>query len=315
MSSLTSRGEAARWLPSFVMLSALWGSSFALIKVGVNAGVAPLWVALWRCLFGAVALLVVCLVWRIPLPRDMATWGHALVVAALLNAAPYTLYAYGEQHVGSVLAGIVNATTPLLTLVFVLFMVADERLTPIRVVGLLIGFTGVLTVLGVWRGVAGGTLVGGLACLAAATCLGAGFAYTRRFFSQRPGGVAALSATQLGCATFELAAVAAASGLAPSWPGWAAAVALLVLGVLGTGIAYILNLHVIRYAGPTIASMVTYVIPLWSTAIGAFLLAESVSWNTFVGAALAIVGIVVTRISTGRRTKVGATAESEPATD
>jgi drug/metabolite transporter (DMT)-like permease len=77
-------------------------------------------------------------------------------------------------------------------------------------------------------------------------------------------------------------------------------VALLVLGVLGTGFAYILNLRVIQDAGPTIASTVTYVIPFWSTAIGAFLLAEPVSWNTFVGAALVVAGIVVTRLGASR---------------
>ncbi|MBB5953849.1 drug/metabolite transporter (DMT)-like permease [Saccharothrix tamanrassetensis] len=297
-------------MPAFVALSALWGSSFALIKIGVDAGVSPMWVALWRCLFGAVTLLVVCAVQRLPLPRDKATWGHALVVAALLNAAPFALFAYGEQYVDSVLAGIFNATTPLLTLVFVLLMVNDERLTGRRVAGLGLGFLGVLVVLGVWNGLVGGTLVGGLACLAATACYGAGFAYTRRFFSQRPGSVTALSAVQIGCATLELGVVTAAAGLAPTWPGWYAAIALLVLGALGTGLAYILNLRIIRDAGPTVASTVTYVVPLWSTLIGAVLLSEPLSWNTFVGAAMVIAGILVSRTRSGRREKVDAAAGS-----
>ncbi|OLR94902.1 hypothetical protein BJP25_09445 [Actinokineospora bangkokensis] len=299
-------------MPSFIVLSALWGSSFALIKVAVDAGTAPLWVALWRCLFGALALLVVCAVQRTPLPREPATWGHALVVAALLNAAPFALFAYGEQHVDSVLAGIFNATTPLLTLVFVLAIVADEKLTATRTAGLFLGFAGVLVVLGVWRGLVGGTLVGGLACLGATACYGAGFAYTRRFFSHREGGVAALSAVQIGCATLELAVLTAVTATAPNWPGWGAAVALVVLGVLGTGFAYILNLNVIRQAGPTIASTVTYVVPLWSTAIGAFLLSEPVSWNTFAGAALVIAGILVTRLGGAKKPVPAAPAAPTP---
>ncbi|MDR6594558.1 DMT family transporter [Saccharothrix longispora] len=303
---VTAHGDTARWLPSFIGLSALWGSSFALIKIGVDAGVHPLWVALWRCLFGLLALLVVCAVQRLAIPRDTATWGHALVVAALLNAAPFALFAYGEQHVDSVLAGIFNATTPLLTMLFVVMLVRDERLTATKATGLVLGFCGVLVILGVWGGIAGGTLVGGLACLAATTCYGAGFAYARRFFSQRPGSVAALSTVQIGCATAQLAVVTAAVGVAPTWPGWGAAIALLVLGALGTGVAYILNLQVIRHAGPTAASTVTYVIPLWSTAIGAVLLSEPVSWNTFVGAALVIAGILVTRMRTGGRTAAAA---------
>jgi drug/metabolite transporter (DMT)-like permease len=296
MEGSVERVPAARWLPSFVALSVLWGSSFALIKIGVDAGVSPLWVALWRCLLGTIALLVVCAVQRVRLPRDRVTWGHAAVVAALLNAAPFALFAYGEQHVDSVLAGIINATTPLLTLVFVLMMVAEERLSGPRLAGLALGFLGVLVVLGIWNGIAGGTVVGGVACLLATTCYGAGFAYTRRFFSHRPGGVTALSTVQIACATVQLAVVTAAVQEVPTWPGWYAAVALLVLGVLGTGIAYILNLNVIRHAGPTIASTVTYVIPLWSTAFGALLLGEPISWNTFAGAVLVIAGILVTRM-------------------
>ncbi|MFD7660836.1 DMT family transporter [Actinosynnema sp. NPDC059797] len=268
---------------------------------GGAAGAPPLWVALWRCLFGLLALLVVCAVRRSAIPRDAATWGHALVVAALLNSAPFALFAYGEQHVDSVLAGIFNATTPLLTVLFAVLLVADERLTATKATGLVLGFCGVLVVLGAWHGITGGTLVGGLACLAATTCYGAGFAYARRSFSQRPGSAAALSAVQIGCATAELAVVTAAVGVAPTWPGWGAAVALLALGALGTGVAYVLNLQVIRHAGPTAASTVTYVTPLWSTAIGAVLLSEPVSWNTFAGAALVIAGVLVTRVRTGGR--------------
>ncbi|QFZ18965.1 DMT family transporter [Saccharothrix syringae] len=283
------------WVPGFVVLSALWGSSFALIKVAVDAGVAPLWVALWRCLFGTLALLAVCAVRRSPLPRDPGTWGHALVVAALVNAAPFALFAHGERYVDSVSAGVFNATTPLPTLLFAAVLVADERLTATRVAGLVLGFCGVLVVLGAWDGIAGGTLVGALSCLAATTCYGAGFAYTRRFFSGRPGSAAALSAVQVGCATAELAAVAAVVGPAPTRPGWAAAGALLVLGAFGTGFAYVLNLEVVRRAGATVASTVTYITPLWSTAIGAVLLGEPVGWHTAAGAALVVAGVLVTR--------------------
>src|SRR5437763_4541389 len=106
MPEATARGVPAQWAPGFVVLSAIWGSSFALIKVAVEAGVAPVWVALWRCLFGALALWAVCLARRVPVPRDQRTWGHAAVVAALLNAVPFALFAYGETHVSSVLAGV-----------------------------------------------------------------------------------------------------------------------------------------------------------------------------------------------------------------
>jgi drug/metabolite transporter (DMT)-like permease len=265
---------ATRWMPGFVLLSAIWGASFALIKVAVDAGVAPVWVALWRCLFGALALWVICLTQRAPIPRGRRTWGHAAVVAALLNAAPFTLFAYGETQVSSLLAGIWNATTPLTTLMFVLVLVPKEHPTTRRVLGLLLGFAGVLVVLGVWRAVDGGLLFGSLACLAATTCYGAGFAYTRRFFSGRAESASALSAVQITCATVELALITPLIGDAPTWPGLGASASLVMLGAVGTGVAYILNLTVIRAAGSTIASTVTYVTPLWSTLLGAVLLAE-----------------------------------------
>ena len=277
----------------FVLLSAIWGGSFALIKVAVDAGVPPVWVALSRCLFGALTLWAVCLAQGAAVPRDRRTWGHAAVVAVLLNAAPFTLLAHGETQVSSVMAGVLNATTPLTTLAFVLLVVPGERTTGVRVAGLLLGFAGVLVVLGAWR--ADGVLEGGLACLAATTCYGAGFAYTRRFFSGGDHSASALSAVQITCATLQLALVAPALGGPPSWPGWSAAVALLVLGAAGTGLAYVLNLDLIRAAGPAVASTVTYVTPLWSTAIGAVLLAEPVGWHTPAGGVIVIGGVLLAR--------------------
>lgn len=288
-------------MPGFVALSLIWGSSFALIKVAVDADVPPIWVALWRCLFGALALVGICVAQRTVIPRDRTTWGHALVVALFLNSLPFALLAYGETQASSVFAGVINATTPLTTLLFVLLLVPQERLTARRLLGLFTGFCGVLTVLGIWEGLGDATLKGAVACLASTLCYGVGFAYTRRFFSDRPGSAAALSTIQLVCATLQLAVVAPFVGAAPAWPGWPASISLLVLGVFGTGLAYILNLHVIRGAGPTIASTVTYVVPVWSTLFGTLLLSEPLSWNTAVGAVVVVGGVLLTK-APARRT-------------
>jgi drug/metabolite transporter (DMT)-like permease len=203
-----------------------------------------------------------------------------------------------------VLAGLVNATTPLMTLLFVPLLVPTEHITRRRVAGLLIGFAGVLCVLGVWRGLTGGTVAGTLACLGSTAGYGAAFAYMQRFFAGRGGSAAALSAAQLVWASAQLAVLAPLAAGPPAWPGPGAALALLALGALGTGVAYVLNLGVIRAAGPTVASTVTYVIPVWSTAIGAVLLGEPVGWNTVVGGVLVIVGVLVTR-APDRRTAAG----------
>ncbi|MFE4974162.1 DMT family transporter [Kitasatospora sp. NPDC056651] len=285
-----------RWLPGFVALSAIWGASFALIKVAVEAGVPPLWVALWRCLLGAAALWAVLLVRGEPVPRDRALWGHSAVVAVLLNSVPFTLFSFGETRVSSVLAGVMNATTPLFTLLFAVLTVREERRPGARrLTGLGLGFVGVLVVLGVWHGLGTGASAGALACLAAACCYGAGFAYLRRFLAGRPESVTTLSVLQITCAAAELALVAPLAAGLPRWPGAGAAVALLTLGALGTGVAYLLNLGLVRGAGTTVASAVTYVIPLWSTAFGAAFLAEPVGWNALAGGALVIAAVALTK--------------------
>ncbi|MFF3070972.1 DMT family transporter [Kitasatospora sp. NPDC057936] len=287
---------ARRWWPGFVVLSAIWGASFALIKVAVTAGVPPVWVALWRSLLGAATLWAILVLRRERVPRERVVWGHSAVVAVLLNTVPFTLFSFGETKVSSVLAGVLNATTPLFTLLFAVATVAEERRPGARrLSGLALGFAGVLTVLGVWRGIGSGELAGGLACLGSACCYGAGFAYLRRFLSGRPHSVTALSAAQITCAAAELAVVAPLGAGAPHWPGAGAAAALLVLGAAGTGFAYVLNLGLVRAAGTAVASAVTYVTPVWSMVLGAALLAEPVGWNAVVGGVAVIAAVVLTR--------------------
>ncbi|WP_369182739.1 DMT family transporter [Streptomyces sp. Y1] len=284
------------WLPGFTALSAIWGASFALIKVAVDAGVPPVWVAAWRCVLGAATLWAILLARGERAPRDRALWGHSAAVAVLLNTVPFTLFSFGETEVSTVLAGVMNATTPLFTVLFTVLTVREERRPGARrLLGLALGFAGVLTVLGVWHGLGAGATTGALACLAAACCYGAGFAYLRRFLSGRTESVTVLSALQIGCAAAELALVAPFAAGAPHWPGAGAAAALLALGAFGTGVAYLLNLGLVRAAGTTVASAVTYAVPLFSTALGATVLDEPVGWNALAGGALVIAAVALTR--------------------
>jgi drug/metabolite transporter (DMT)-like permease len=299
----------SRWLPGFVLLSAVWGASFALIKIAVDAGVPPPWVAFWRCLLGALALWMVVAATRATVPlgrRDKGAgrvWGHAAVAAALLNTVPFILLAYGETRVTSVEAGILNAATPLFTVVFAILLIPSERPGPWRLTGLALGVVGVCFVLGIGQVNIGTSVVGGLSCVGATACYGAGFTYTRRYLTGLPYQAASLAALQVSCAAVELAVVAPLIGGAPAWPSGggrhvAAVVgALLALGVLGTGLAYLVNTSLVRTAGPTVASTVTYAIPVWSTGIGVVALGEGVGWGTVVGGVLVVVAIGVTRVS------------------
>jgi drug/metabolite transporter (DMT)-like permease len=273
-----------------VLLALIWGSSFLFIKVAVK-WLAPIDVAFVRVALGASVLLVVLAVTRRRLPAGRQVWGHLFVIALFGNSIPFALLAEGETRISSVLAGIWNASTPLLTLVVATFMLPEERPTPRRVAGLMGGFAGVLVVLGPWRSVGGTELAGQLMCLGAAACYGIAFPYTRRFVAGRPDSGVALSAGQLIWSSAQLGVVAIFVGSVPGRLPLDAVGAMLGLGVLGTGAAYILNYAVVRLAGATTASTVTYLVPLVSTALGIVVLSEALEWNQPAGAALVLASV------------------------
>jgi len=275
------------WRPRFALLALIWGSSFLSIKVAVDV-LAPVDVAFVRVALGAIVLVAALAATRQPLPAGRRVWGHLFVIALFGNSIPFFLLAEGETRISSVLAGIWNATTPLLVLVVATFMLPDERPTPRRVVGLLAGFAGVLVVLGPWRSLGGGELAGQLMCLGAAACYGFAFPYTRRFVAARPDSGMALSAGQLIWSSLQLGIVTLFIGSAPSH---LPLLAMLALGVLGTGVAYILNYAIVRMAGATTASTVTYLVPVVSTALGIAVLDERLEWNQPVGAALVLASV------------------------
>jgi drug/metabolite transporter (DMT)-like permease len=292
--------ESRAWLPGFVLLASIWGASFLFIKVADRA-FEPLQVAFGRCALGAAALLALLGLRRDRLPRGRRVWAHLMFLALLFNSIPFALFAFGETKVSSVVAGIWNATTPLNTLVVVLAVLPNERPTRERVAGLAVGFAGVLVVLGPWSGL-GGRLIGNLACFGAAACYGIGFPYTRRYLSGRGESAVSLSAAQVLCGAVQLALVVPWLTSAPDRVPLDAGLSMLALGAVGTGIAYVLNYNVIRRAGATTASTVTYLIPLFSTVLGVVVLGERLSWNQPAGAAVVLLGVALAQGRLSRRT-------------
>jgi drug/metabolite transporter (DMT)-like permease len=282
------------WQTQFVILSAIWGSSFLFIKV-LSRHWPAVWVAFGRVALGAAALMVLTRLRRERLNFGRRLWLHLIVAAAVFNAAPFTLFAYGEKHVSSIVAGLWNATTPLWVLVAILIAFPEEHPNRARVIGLATGFLGVVVLLGPWHAVGSGQLAGHLACALAAACYGLGFPYTRRYLASRAESGVALSAGQLLCATGLLGLVVPLAGLPTTRLGADGVGSILALGVLGSGIAYALNYEIVRAAGSTIASTVTYVIPIVSTVLGVAVLGESLRWNQPAGAAILLVGIAISQ--------------------
>jgi drug/metabolite transporter (DMT)-like permease len=285
------------WVLPFVALAVIWGSSFLFIKIGVRE-LHPMYVALGRVGAGALTLLAVLALTRDRLPRDPRLWGHLAVVAAFGVALPFTLFGYGEERVSSVLAGIWNAITPLIVLPVAVYAFRTERMSTGRAAGVGLGFLGVLTVLGVWRGLGGVQLTGQLMCLGAAACYGLSIPYQKKFISGRSGSGVALPAAQLIMATVWLAIVAPlVAGAPPAPTGLSLDVigSVLALGVLGTGLAFAFHFRVIRLAGATTASTVTYLIPFFATLIGVIGLDEHLTWYQPVGAAIVLAGVAVSQ--------------------
>jgi drug/metabolite transporter (DMT)-like permease len=280
------------WLPAWVGLTLVWGIVFYLIKLSLES-FEPVQVAFGRCALGAVTLLLLAAVRRHALPRERMVWLHLTVVALLLNTLPYLLFAWAETRVSSVLAGIWNAATPLFVLLFGLLITPQDKVSREKLVGLGIGFAGALVVLGFWDLGSGGDPLGSLACIAATACYGVGMPYTRRFLTGRPESSTSLMSGQLLMSSLQLGVLALLFSSMPASVSTTSAIAMLVLGVLGTGVAFLLNFRLIADVGGVVAASVTYAMPVVSTAAGVLLLGEAVHWNQPVGALIVLSGVAL----------------------
>jgi drug/metabolite transporter (DMT)-like permease len=301
-------------------LGAIWGCSFLFISVGVRE-LHPAYLALGRVVAGSLVLLTILLIKRESLPRSPRIWAHNFVAAAVGSAIPWTLFGYGEQRVPSLLAGIWNGITPLVVLPVAVLVFRTEKFTLQRVLGLLIGFLGMMVVLGAWGLHGGSDLVGQLFCMAAAVSYGIAIPYQKKFIAGSNLSGTALSATLLLCSAVQLAIVAPIlTGQAPPAP-WSLSLkvigSVIALGALGSGIAFVLNLRVIRLIGASMTAMVTYIMPIFAIVAGVIVLDERLTWYQPVGAVIVLAGVavsqgVVSSVRSRRRAKVPAEPEAAP---
>lgn len=289
-------------------LALLWGSNFLWIKYALEA-FSPVQITLLRLVLGAVTLYAILRVQGLTMPRGRAVWGHFLVAALVANALPYWLFAYGEQHVPSGLAGAINATTPLWTIAVALLIGAEVRPTQVALLGLLAGFVGAVVLLAPWNANTGCTgscdddsafLLGALACLVASASYGVSYAYMARYLTPRGLSPLTLATGQLIAASGLLILVTPLAGTQPITLTAEATTSLIILGVLGTGLAYVLNFRLISTDGPSIASTVTYLLPMVAVVLGVTFADELLTWNVLIGTSIVLTGVAGARRAPSR---------------
>jgi drug/metabolite transporter (DMT)-like permease len=273
-----------------ILLACIWGWSFLLIKV-ILEGAPPTFLAWGRIALG-LAVLVVFLRRAGERPPERRYWGHLAVLGLTMSVLPFMLIGWGEQHIASALTAVVNACTPLFAAAFAAWLLG-ERLRLPQLAGLVVGFVGVGVVAGVGGGdLAGSSLAGVLAVVLASAGYGFGFAYAHRFTE----GLSALqlSLGQLAAGTVLLAPVAAgdvAGARVDLQP--LGLLCLLLLGGLGTGYAYLLNYRTLQEHGATVASLVTYLVPIVGVAAGVLVLDEPFSVRLVLGGLVIVVGVAL----------------------
>jgi drug/metabolite transporter (DMT)-like permease len=282
-------------IAQFLGMALIWGASFLFMKVALD-GVSFTQVAWSREILGAITLGVIMIIGRHRLPREPIVWFHFLVIGITYCVIPHLLFVWAEQSVSTGLAAIYNSVTPLATAVLAAVVFNVERLVKIQVVGVLIGVLGVIVIIGPWRlSALTGDFYGQLACIGAAVAYGVAIGYMRKFVSRRPISGTTVAFMSVGMAAAVMIVLTPFIAIGPVNLTFPVVASLLLLGALGTGLAYIWNIGVLRAWGPTSVSTVTYVIPVVAVILGIVILHETFSWNEPVGAVLVLVGILFTQ--------------------
>lgn len=277
------------WL---VVLSLFWGGSFFFGKVAV-AEIPPLTLALGRVAIAAAALLIYLRIAGIELPAGRAVWISLALMSVVNNVLPFSLIYWGQQYISSSLSSILNASVPLFTIVVAHFATLDDRITPLRLCGLLVGFLGVIVVVGPEElKSAGIELLAQLAALLGAFCYAISGVYGRKFRNMNSASVSAgvLLASILFLAPLSLF-------VDQPWhlpmPGLPAIGSLLGVALISTSAAYLIYFHILARAGATNLLLVTFLVPVSAILLGSAFLHEKLSMNQFIGMVIIAFGLAL----------------------
>ena len=298
---------------AFGLLGLIWGSSFLWIKIGVES-ITPMMLVTLRVSFGLLALLVVIAVQRQAFPRDRATIMKFVFMGVFNTVIPFLLITWGETKIDSSLASILNAATPLFVIIIAQFWLRDEKITPARLGGLLLGFAGVvmLVMQNLKPGSGRNDIWGELAVLLATVSYAVALVFSRRHLrGTKPVVQSTMILVVASALMWIIMPVADRPVAFPATPlTW---IAVIWLGVLGLCVAYLLFFYLNNAVGPTRASLVTYVFPVVGVVLGIIFLSEPLTWNMIIGSVLVVGGIVVVNRKPRVKSEVKADVAMAPA--
>ena len=284
-----TRGDWALLL----VLALIWGAAFFFIHVAV-AHVAPLTYVWLRLTIAAAGLLAWMRFKGEKLSLPLPVWGAMLVLALLNNVIPFALFGWAQQHIASGLASILNATTPIWGVVVAHIATSDERMTPAKLIGVVIGFVGVATMIGPELLASGDSLLPQLACIAASLCYALAGVWARRF---KPMGLKPLKVATAQLLVGALIMTPVSLTVSQPWiggsPSLAALGAIAVLALACTALGYVLYFRLIDSAGATNATLVTLLVPPFAILLGALFLGEVLTGGQFMGFAFTALGLAV----------------------
>ncbi len=271
-------------------LAVIWGASFFFVKIAI-ASMTPLTVVACRVGLAAFLLMSFVMITGRKLPRSISTWGALFVLGALNNVIPFSLITWGQTHIDSSLAAILNATTPVFSVILAHFLTRDEPLTKNRLAGVLLGWAGVAVLMGI------DTLHGiGMKTAGQAAVLGAALLYSlaaifgRRFRDIDP--VVVATGMLTGSATIMIPLAFIIEHPLSLHPTFNALAAIFGLAAVSTSLAYIIYFYVLSRAGATNILLVTFLIPVSAIFLGMMVLGEAPGWNAFAGMALIFSGLI-----------------------
>ncbi len=273
-----------------IILSIIWGGSFFFVGVAVGE-LPPFTIVLGRVCLASILLLMVVRFKGEKMPSSWKVWGAFIVMGALNNLIPFCLIVWGQTHIESGLASILNATTPIFSVILAHFFTREEALTMNRIFGVILGWIGVLILIGMESMEGFGVeVLGQVAVLGAAVSYALAAIYGQRFKGMRP---IVVAAGMLCGATLMM--IPLAFYFDRPWhlaPGGMTILSIIGLAAISTSLAYVIYFHVLAAAGPTNLLLVTFLIPISAITLGGMVLGEALRWGDFMGMGIIFLGLI-----------------------